>query len=86
MSVQPHILVVDDHAEIRQSVTRYLQKNGMQAIGAGNTSEMDDHLAKENVDLIVLDIIMPGEDGIDACASFLREYRMTPVLMLTSFG
>ena len=86
MSVQPHILVVDDHAEIRQSVTRYLQKNGMQAIGAGNTSEMDDHLAKENVDLIVLDIMMPGEDGLAACARLRREHRMTPILMLTALG
>ena len=86
MSVQPHILVVDDHAEIRQSVTRYLQKNGMQAIGAGNTSEMDDHLAKETIDLIVLDIMMPGEDGLAACARLRREHRMTPILMLTALG
>jgi two-component system, OmpR family, response regulator len=86
MSAPPHILVVDDHAEIRQSVTRYLQKNGMQATGAGNTSEMDDHLGKENVDLIVLDIMMPGEDGLAACARLRSEHRMTPILMLTALG
>ncbi len=86
MSAPPHILVVDDHAEIRQSVTRYLQKNGMRATGAGNTSEMDDHLGKETIDLIVLDIMMPGEDGLAACARLRREHRMTPILMLTALG
>lgn len=86
MSAPPHILVVDDHAEIRQSVTRYLQKNGMQATGAGNTSEMDNHLSKEAIDLIVLDIMMPGEDGLAACARLRREHRMTPILMLTALG
>ena len=86
MSSPPHILVVDDHAEIRKSVTRYLQKNGMQATGAGNTSEMDDHLGKETIDLIVLDIMMPGEDGLAACARLRREHRMTPILMLTALG
>lgn len=86
MSAPPHILVVDDHAEIRQSVTRYLQKNGMQATGAGNTSEMDDHLGKETIDLIVLDIMMPGENGLAACARLRREHRMTPILMLTALG
>ena len=85
-SAPPHILVVDDHAEIRQSVTRYLEKNGMQASGARNTSEMDMHLRKEPVDLIVLDIMMPGEDGLAACARLRREHRTTPVLMLTALG
>ena len=81
-----HILMVDDHAEIRRSVTRYLEKNGMRATGAGNTSEMDDHLARETVDLVVLDIMMPGEDGLAACARLRREHRSTPVLMLTALG
>lgn len=80
MSPSPHTLVVDDHAEIRQSVARYLEKNGMQASGASNTSEMDDHLAKETVDLIVLDVMMPGEDGLVACARLRREHRAIPIL------
>lgn len=86
MSMPAHILVVDDHAEIRRSVTRYLETNGMRASGAGNTSEMDDHLARETVDLVVLDIMMPGEDGLAACARLRREHRTTPVLMLTALG
>lgn len=86
MSAQPHILVVDDHAEIRQSVTRYLEKNGMRATGAGNTAEMDEHLARESVDLIVLDIMMPGEDGLAACARLRQKHCTTPILMLTALG
>ena len=86
MSAAPHILVVDDHAEIRHSVTRYLEKSGMRAIGAGNTSEMDTHLARKNIDLIVLDVMMPGEDGLAACARLRREHRTTPILMLTALG
>lgn len=86
MILQPHILVVDDHAEIRQSVTRYLEKNGMQATAAGNTVEMDAKLARESIDLIVLDIMMPGEDGLSACARLRQENCTTPILMLTALG
>ncbi len=86
MTTQPHILVVDDHAEIRQSVTRYLERNGMRATAAGNTSEMNDQLAKESIDLIVLDIMMPGEDGLSACTRLRQECCSTPILMLTALG
>ena len=60
MSSQAHILVVDDHAEIRRSVTRYLEKNGLRATGVSDTEEMDAQLARDAIDLIVLDIMMPG--------------------------
>lgn len=86
MIAPPHILVVDDHTEIRQSVTRYLEKNGMRATAAGNTGEMDDQLAKENIDLIVLDIMMPGENGLSACVRLRRENCSIPILMLTALG
>ncbi|WP_370373571.1 response regulator [Henriciella pelagia] len=86
MTAQPHILVVDDHAEIRQSVSRYLEKNGMRATAAGNTNDMDDHLGRESIDLIVLDIMMPGEDGLSACARLRQEKCTTPILMLTALG
>lgn len=86
MTVQPHILIVDDHAEIRQSVTRYLEKNGMRATAAGNSVEMDAQLARESIDLIVLDIMMPGEDGLSACARLRQENCTTPILMLTALG
>ncbi len=84
MPARPHILVVEDHDEIRQSVTQYLQKMGMRATGAGDTTEMDEKLASESVDLIVLDIMMPGEDGLSACARLRQENCTTPILMLTA--
>ena len=86
MTAEPHILVVDDHAEIRQSVTRYLEKNGMRATAAGNTVEMDALLASESIDLIVLDVMMPGEDGLSACGRLRQKDCATPIIMLTALG
>jgi len=86
MSYQPHILVVDDHAETRLSVTRYLEKNGLRVSGAADASEMDARLAQDAVDLIVLDVMMPGDSGLEACARLRRNHQMTPILMLTALG
>ena len=86
MSSQAHILVVDDHAEIRRSVTRYLEKNGLRATGVSDTKEMDAQLARDAIDLIVLDIMMPGEDGIAACARLRQERQTIPILMLTALS
>ena len=85
MAASAHILVVDDHAEIRHSVTRYLEKNGLRATGAKSAGEMDARLSEDKFDLIVLDVMMPGEDGLTACKR-LRQECGTPVLMLTALG
>jgi two-component system OmpR family response regulator len=86
MSMPPHILVVDDHTEIRQSITRYLEKNGLRASAAGDTVEMDARLAHYTIELLVLDLMMPGEDGLAACARLRRNEQMIPILMLTALG
>ncbi len=86
MADSPRILVVDDHAEIRHSVTRYLGKNGMHATGAKSAADMDAQLQEDTFDLIVLDIMMPGEDGLAACARLRREHQNVPILMLTALG
>ena len=83
MSDLPSILIVDDHPEIRQSVARYLARNEMQVVTAENTTEMDGALAGSSFDLIVLDVMMPGEDGLSACKR-LREQNDVPILMLTA--
>ena len=62
----PHILVVDDHLEIRKSVSRYLERNGMRTSVAKDAEQMDTKLTAAKFDLIVLDIMMPGEDGLRA--------------------
>lgn len=85
MTELPHILVVDDHSEIRKSVSSYLERNGMRATSAENATDMDTKLARAKFDLIVLDVMMPGEDGFSACKR-LRQKRSAPVLMLTALG
>lgn len=81
----PHILVVDDHREIRDAVTRYLEKNGMRATSARDAVDMDAKLANGKYDLIVLDVMMPGEDGLSVCRR-LSASGSVPILMLTALG
>ncbi|OUS06278.1 DNA-binding response regulator [Rhodobacterales bacterium 52_120_T64] len=83
--IQPHILIVDDHREIRDAVTRYLEKNGFRASSARDAVEMDAKLTAGRFDLIVLDVMMPGEDGLSVCRRLSAEGRM-PILMLTALG
>ncbi|UWQ90378.1 response regulator [Rhodobacteraceae bacterium M382] len=83
MSKLLHILVVDDHREIRDAVTRYLEKNGMRATSARDAVEMDAKLKVGQFDLIVLDVMMPGEDGLSICRRLTAE-RGPPILMLTA--
>lgn len=85
MTELPHILVVDDHREIRESVTRYLERNGMRATAACDAVDMDAKLATGQFDLIVLDVMMPGEDGLSACRR-LSARGSAPILMLTALG
>ena len=85
MSEPPHILVVDDHREIRDAVTRYLEKNGMPATSARDAVDMDAKLANGKYDLIVLDVMMPGEDGLSVCRR-LSASGSVPILMLTALG
>lgn len=83
MTDTKHVLVVDDHKQIRESVTRYLQRQGLRVTSAEDTARMNDVLEKDRVDLIVLDVMMPGEDGLSACAR-LREGGDVPILMLSA--
>lgn len=85
MNQQPHILVVDDHREIRDAVTRYLQRNGMRATPARDATEMDARLGEARFDLIVLDVMMPGEDGLSVCRRLIASGG-PPVLMLTALS
>jgi two-component system OmpR family response regulator len=82
---QPHILVVDDHREIRDAVTRYLERNGMRASAARNAAEMDAQLKAGRFDLVILDVMMPGEDGLSA-ARRLSAGGGPPVLMLSALS
>ncbi len=85
MEAQDHVLVVDDDAEIRSLLGDYLRKNGYRASVAADGKAMWAALARGKVDLIVLDLMMPGEDGLTLCRR-LRAESDTPVIMLTARG
>jgi len=85
MEVQDHILIVDDDAEIRSLLGDYLRKNGYKATVAADGKAMWAALARGKVDLIVLDLMLPGEDGLTLCRR-LRSDADTPVIMLTARG
>ncbi len=81
----PHILIVDDDREIRRLVARFLTENGLRVTAAADGTEADAALAAGRFDLIVLDLMLPGEDGI-SIARRLRKTGDMPILMLTARG
>ena len=85
MSDQPHILIVDDHRDIRELLGKYLDKHGFRTSLAESADAARRLLKGAAVDLVVLDIMMPGEDGLSLCRS-LRENSGVPVIFLTAMG
>jgi two-component system, OmpR family, response regulator len=85
MSQSPHILLVEDDREIRTLVSRFLGANDMRVSTAGDGREMDRALKESRLDLVVLDLMLPGEDGLSICRR-LRASSNLPVIMLTSKG
>ncbi|WP_421405236.1 response regulator [Agrobacterium fabrum] len=80
-----HILVVDDDREIRELVSGYLKKNGLRTTVAADGRQMRSFLDGNAVDLIVLDVMMPGDDGLVLCRELRAgKHKATPVLMLTA--
>ncbi|UUZ89766.1 response regulator transcription factor [Paenibacillus sp. P25] len=80
---QHTILLVDDEKEIIDLLEIYLKNEGYRLLRAGNGVEALGILQKEEVDLIVLDIMMPQMDGIEACLK-IREHRNMPIIMLSA--
>ncbi|MBF0137276.1 MAG: response regulator [Magnetococcus sp. DMHC-1] len=85
MSPQCHVLVVEDNQEIRELVVRYLNEHAVQATGVADGRAMRAALERETVDLIILDLMLPGEDGLTLCRQ-LRKHSRLPVIMLTALG
>ncbi len=79
----PHILIVDDHRETREAVRDYLRRHGYRVSIAAGADEARGRLDEAAIDVIVLDIMMPGEDGLSLCRSIRAERRM-PVIFLTA--
>ena len=85
MTKQDHILVVDDDAEIRRLLREYLQKNGYRVTAVADGKGMQAAMAAARPDLVVLDLMLPGEDGFTLCRT-LRARSSLPVIMLTARG
>ena len=83
MEPTPHILVVDDSADIREPLAKYLAKKGLRVSTADGGQEMRRVMKTGAIDLVVLDIMMPGEDGLALCR-MIRETTDIPVILLTA--
>ncbi|MBS3650900.1 response regulator transcription factor [Pseudaminobacter sp. 19-2017] len=81
----PHLLVIDDDTRIRNLLKQYLTENGFRVTVAGNAEEARRHLMGLDFDLLILDVMMPGESGVELTKS-LREQRTVPILMLTALS
>jgi two-component system phosphate regulon response regulator OmpR len=81
----PHLLVVDDDTRLRELLRRYLGDNGFRVTVAGNAADARAHLASVAFDLIVLDVMMPGESGIELTRE-LRKESAVPILLLTAMA
>lgn len=85
MSEHDHVVIVDDDAEIRSLLEDYLRRNGYDATSAAGGRELTRALERRRADLIVLDVMMPGEDGFEICRR-LRAESNVPIIMLTARG
>ena len=73
----PHILVVDDHRDIREPLAVYLKKHALRVSVAADATAARQALTRHAIDLIVLDVMMPGEDGISLCRHVRETYGTT---------
>ncbi len=85
MDAAPHILIVDDHREIRDLVGRALSREGFRISAAADGRAMRKVLADSRIDLILLDLMLPGEDGLSLCRA-VRAESAVPIIMLTAKG
>jgi two-component system OmpR family response regulator len=85
MESSAHILVVDDHREIRDLLAKYLAKHGLRVSVAESAARARRVLETSAIDLVVLDVMMPGEDGLSLCRH-LRATTGVPVIMLTAMA
>jgi two-component system, OmpR family, response regulator len=81
----PNILVVEDDRETRSLIAKYLRSNGCNVATASDGREMARALADQRVDLLILDVMLPGEDGLSLCRKVRAESQL-PIIMLTARG
>lgn len=86
MDQNKKILVVDDDVRLRELLQRYLTEQGFTVKVVADAKEMDAMLAAEPIDLLVLDLMLPGEDGLSICRRIRGSGTMLPIIMLTARG
>jgi DNA-binding response OmpR family regulator len=84
-SESAHLLIVDDDAGLRSLLTKYLTKEGFRVTAVPDGAAMDAWLARESADLVILDLMLPGEDGL-SLARRLRAGGQVPIIMLSARG
>ena len=82
---KPHVLLVEDARDIREPLARYLREHGYRSTTAPDAASARKVMKAAAIDLVVLDIMMPGEDGLSLCRS-IRETSQIPVILLTARG
>ncbi|MDB5315316.1 MAG: DNA-binding response regulator, partial [Rhodospirillales bacterium] len=82
---EAHILVVEDDGEMRTLIAKFLRHNGFRVTGARDGREMWEVLAGAPVDLVLLDVMLPGASGLDLCRA-LRAKSGVPIIMVTARG
>ena len=80
------VLVVDDDSRIRDLLRRYLAQENYEVFVAEDAKAMQRVMVKERFDLIVLDLMLPGEDGLTVCKRMRASKDFTPIIMLTAKG
>lgn len=85
LAAEAHILVVEDDGEMRALIARFLRQNGYRVTAVRDGREMWETLAGTSVDLVLLDIMLPGQSGLDLCRA-LRAKSGVPVIMVTARG
>ncbi|MEI7916186.1 MAG: two-component system response regulator OmpR [Methylophilaceae bacterium] len=80
------ILMVDDDVRMRELLQRYLTEQGFNIKTVADSTEMDTVLAQEHIDLLVLDLMLPGEDGLAICRRLRSNGNAMPIIMLTARG
>ncbi|SNY92499.1 two component transcriptional regulator, winged helix family [Cohaesibacter sp. ES.047] len=83
MQNDTHILVIEDDTEIRSLIANLLERNGWTSSLARNSVEADEIMSRRRIDLILLDVMLPGEDGLSICAR-LRAISTLPILFLSA--
>jgi two-component system, OmpR family, phosphate regulon response regulator OmpR len=84
--INKKVLMVDDDVRMRELLQRYLSEQGFDIKAVADAKEMDVALASDSVDLLVLDLMLPGEDGLAICRRLRANNVTTPIIMLTARG